>query len=614
MEKTRPNYKKLEEYGIIGNLDSCALVANDGSIDWACFPNMESPSVFAKLLDVAKGGCFSIHPAQPHTSRQSYIENTNVLRTHFENDSGSASIIDFMPIKDWISIPDLSHRAIYRKVECTTGAIQMSINYEPKPDYAKVKPVLRATGNGLALSAHTKKAFLQSPVTLENLGNKATGKLRMNKGDALWFVFQYGHDQHVSPDKCDSLLKETINFWSDWRHKCDESKCVFGGPWHDKVVRSALVLKLLANLENGAIYAAPTTSIPEVIGGVRNWDYRYSWIRDSAFTLQALYNLGHTFEANNYMEWLLGICSGFKDPSELKIMYGVNKDADLKERILERLSGYENSAPVRIGNKAASQTQLDVFGELVNAVYEVTRYGESVSIELWDFVETIVNHVCEVWNKEDSGIWEIRDQPRHFVNSKLACWVAVDRGIKMARMVKDHSNIEKWNAVLEEVKKAILEKGFNSKLNSFTQNFDSDELDAACLLIPIVGFLPIEDERVQGTIDATLKFLTAHNGLVYRYKNKDGLPGDEGTFLICSFWLVNNLALSGRISEAEEIYQNILKFVSPLGLLSEEIDPDSGRMLGNFPQAFSHIGLINSALYIGKAKGFIQMGPEPIGE
>jgi GH15 family glucan-1,4-alpha-glucosidase len=368
------------------------------------------------------------------------------------------------------------------------------------------------------------------------------------------------------------------------------------------IVRSGLVLKLLTHHETGAICAAPTTSLPEEIGGSRNWDYRFNWIRDASFTVQALKNAGHVKEAKNNLKWFMDICKGAHEPRDIQIMYGLHGEADLEEIELPHLSGYRNSRPVRIGNGAAKQKQLDIYGELLNAFYETTQYRGVVSRGDWGYVMKILDYVCDVWNTTDAGIWEVRSGAQHFVYSKLMCWVAIDRGIKIAELSNFEAPIGRWDKCREDIKNAILQRGFNKKLNSFVQSFDSETLDATSLLIPIRGFLPFDDDRVQGTIDAALKGLTTKNGLVYRYKGEDGLPGSEGAFVLCSFWLVDVLALSGRVEEAEDVFNNLLKYISPLGLFAEEIDPETGEQLGNFPQAFSHIGLVNSALYLGKTK------------
>ena len=594
------DYTRLEEYGLIGNLATCALVGRDGSIDWCCLPHLESPSVFAAILDSEQGGHFYIRPQGHDGGKQTYVGNTNVLQTTFQTAMGSVSITDFMPVKDHT---DPLHQTLLRKVSCSGGSVELDIEFKPRFDYARFVPPLESAGEGTVAQWEDHLLFLQSHVPLDLDGAVARGTFTVKEGEPQWFVLRYGDSSLVAPAECERLLEATTEFWSDWAHQCDVGRCVVRGPWHDYVVRSGLVLKLLTHPETGAIAAAPTTSLPEVIGGVRNWDYRFAWIRDASFTVQSLYSLGHVAEALQYFRWLKSICQEFQardDHLNLQVMYGLHGEQDLEEHILDHLSGYRNSAPVRVGNAAAEQIQLDVYGELVNAFYETRRYGEEITEDDWDFVRRIVNTACQTWDTEDSGIWEVRGGPRHFTYSKLMCWVALDRGIQLAEKGGFDAPLETWNKTRHDIRQAILERGFSEKLNSFVQSFDSEVMDATSLLVPIMGFLPPEHPHVQGTIRATLEHLTS-NGMVYRYLGDDGLPGQEGTFVICTFWLVDALVMCGELQKAEELLLGLLDHISPLGLLAEEIDPVSGQQLGNFPQAFSHIGLMNSALRLGWA-------------
>ncbi len=606
-------YKWLEEHGIIGNLDTCALVGNDGSIDWCCFPHIESPSVFAAILDINKGGHFSIRPSGVFKSAQKYIENTNVLQTFFSNDSGQAVLTDFMPMKDGHEGGEHGLQTIYRKISCDKGSMDFSIEFSPRFDYARAGSTIKETDDGVVATGPNEEIHLKSDIKMKIAEGRAAAEVYIKEGDTLWFVLQHGHNIKVLPEGCDCTLDETIKYWQDWGHKCGPDGCLFDEPWHDLIVRSGLVLKLLTHHETGAICAAPTTSLPEEIGGERNWDYRYNWIRDAAFTVQALHSLGHTREAKNHLDWFLNLCSKKIEPDKLQIMYGLHGETELPEEELSHLSGYKDSFPVRIGNAASKQRQLDIYGELINAIYEMHRYGEEISAGIWELVYKYVEYVCEKWDTEDYGIWEVRTEPRHFVYSKLMCWVAIDRGVKIAELGEFDAPFEKWLDTKSEIKEKILKKGFSTQLNTFTQAFDSEVLDATALLIPIMGLLPYDDPRVKGTIEAIMENLMRKGCLVYRYIGVDGLRGYEGTFTLCSFWLVNVLALSGRIEEAEKIFKALLEYSSPLGLFSEEIDPETGEMLGNYPQAFSHIGLINSAIYLGIAKGGEAEGPEPIG-
>ncbi len=606
-------FKKLEHYGIIGNLDTCALVGRDGSIDWCCFPHIESPSIFAGILDIDKGGHFAVRPSEPFESEQQYIERTNVLQTLFRTSSGTAVLTDFMPLKEEDETETHESQTIYRKITCNNGSVRLEVEFRPRFDYARAQTIIKPFERGVVATWNSEQLFLHSSFELKIKDGEAFGSYTVKEGDTIWMVLQYGHNVPVHPEACEDPLKNTVQYWLDWGHSCDPQKCVFEGTWHDLIVRSGLVLKLLTHHESGAICAAPTTSLPEEIGGIRNWDYRFNWIRDAAFTVQALYSLGHVKEAKNHLKWFMNLCRETRKPSEIQIMYGMHGETDLEEQELKHLSGYRNSRPVRIGNGAAKQRQLDVYGELLNALYETTRYGDDISRDDWLYIREIVDYVCQIWNTKDAGIWEVRGNPRHFVYSKLMCWVALDRGIKIAKQREVEAPLDKWEEIRNEIKNVILLKGFSRKLNTFVQSFGSETLDATSLLFPMMGFLPFDDPRVQGTIDATLRQLMTKDGLVYRYQGEDGLPGKEGSFPLCSFWLVDVLALSGRVEEAEKVFTNLLKYVSPLGLLAEEVDPDTGEQLGNFPQAFSHIGLINSALYLGRAKGKQQMGPEPFG-
>ena len=594
------DYKRIEDYGLIGNLATCVLIGRDGSIDWCCFPHMESPSVFAAILDVEKGGHFTIKPRESSLGQQTYVDRTNVLQTTFETPSGVIIITDFMPLTGH---PDPQHQAILRKVACLQGSVDLEIEFKPRFDYARAVPSVEPALEGVVAPWQDHVLFLQSPYPLEVYGGEARGTFTINEDESHWFSLRYGDRDPLSPAECESFLDTTTEFWSEWAHDCQRDRCIFRGPWHDHVVRSGLVLKLLTHPQTGAIAAAPTTSLPEVIGGVRNWDYRFAWIRDASFTVQGLYNLGHVEEARQYFQWLSGLCREFGDHENhlhIQVMYGLHGELDLEERELDHLSGYRGSAPVRIGNAAAQQIQLDVYGELINAVYETRGYGEETSQGDWQFIRKIANTARETWDTEDSGIWEVRGGPRHFTYSKLMCWVALDRSIRMAETVGFDAPLEEWKRTAAAIRRAILERGFSQTLNSFVQALDSEVLDATSLLIPVLGLLPPDDPRVRGTIEATLDHLTV-DGLVYRYTGDDGLPGKEGAFVLCTFWLVDALVLSGQLEKAEELLLGILEHASPLGLFAEEIDPESGDQLGNYPQAFSHIGLMSSALRLGWA-------------
>ena len=449
-------------------------------------------------------------------------------------------------------------------------------------------------------------------VPVRTVGHDVQAEFTLAAGTSAAFVLSRDVLVGLSVESCRTLQRETESYWRGWVHSCDREICAFEGPWHDAVIRSGLVLKLLTHKDTGAIAAAATTSLPECIGGIRNWDYRYAWVRDASFTVQALHNLGHVREAQGFFRWMRSIVKQAEDPASLHIMYGLHGGTALTEKTLDHLEGYSESRPVRIGNGASTQRQLDIFGELILAMYDTSRYGSDITPGEWNLVEKIADYVSTAWKNTDAGIWEVRGGDRHFTYSKLMCWVAVDRAIRIAERLGNHARVTLWKSARKDIRSAILQNGYNEKRKSFVQSFGADTLDATSLLIPTMGFLPHDDPRVQSTLNATLQDL-AVGGKVYRYKGDDGLPGGEGAFMLCSFWLITALALAGRAEEAKEYLVDVLKHSGPTMLLSEEIDTSTGRQLGNLPQAFSHIGLINSALYIGKAAGKPHTGPELTG-
>jgi GH15 family glucan-1,4-alpha-glucosidase len=606
-------YKPLAEYGLIGNLETCALVGRDGSIDWCCLPRLNSSSVFAALLDADDGGRFAIHPTGEYEAEQEYVKRTNVLQTTFHTESGTARVTDFMPL-----LPDNDGnqpkvRGLYRKVACTEGSVDFTIEFDPRFDYARADSRVESIAGGVVATGEARRISLSSPLDLDCGDGTANGSLSLAECDSEWFVLEYGTRAPTDPDSCERLLDNTIKFWRDWVHSCDGEDCPFVGRGHDMVVRSDLVLKLLTYQGTGGITAAPTTSLPEVVGGVRNWDYRYNWIRDGAFTVRAFANLGDTEEAVNYLEDFLELGRSV-EPSELQPLYGLQHDSTYEEQELDHLDGYRNSSPVRIGNGAADQLQLGIYGELVMAIYQLSWSDKDIADEDWDAIHDIVEYVREVWERPDAGIWEMRGGPKQFVHSKAMCWVALDRGIEMAAENGYDAPIEEWRDEREEIKKTVIECGFDEEQNSFTQAFDDDQLDASLLLLPLTGFLPFDDPHIEGTVESVIDRLATDEGLVYRYEH-DEMPGDEGTFVLCSFWLVNCLARMGRTERAREIFENLREQFSPLGLVSEELDAETGELLGNFPQAFSHIGFVNSALFLHEAEEGTDIQPfgsEPV--
>ncbi len=619
------DFHPIEAYGLIGNLRTCALVGPDGSVDWYPVPHLESSSPFAAILDSDRGGHFHVGPAAGVEGTQRYVDRTNVLRTTFETDDWAFETTDFLAPTELSDVPS---RALYRKVECTRGdAVTVDVTFAPRPEYGQVDPTIRTgegelhaeTADGPSLRLSGDVAF-----SVTDEATAAVADADLSAGDARWLVLRErsGDDSRDAPDRatCERALERTVEYWREWAHdhaNPDEDpgtdECIFGGPYHDAVVRSGLVLKLLAHEETGAIAAAPTTSLPEEFGGVRNWDYRYTWPRDAAFTVQALAHLGHFETADAYFRWFLDVCN--TEPENIQPLYGLHGEVDLTECELDHLRGYRDSRPVRVGNAAVEQFQLDVFGELVLAIATARHHGWEVDERDWPGIRRIVDHVCAVWDEPDHGIWEVRTEPRHFVHSKLMCWVALDRGIAMAESEGWDVPLDSWRRTRSEVRDAILDRGFDENRNTFRQSFESDALDAATLLVPLVGFLPFDDDRVEGTLAAVRETLETDDGLVRRYDGSDGLPGDEGTFTLCSFWLVDALALSGRVDAARRRFDALLDYASPLGLFAEEVDlaEPGGLHRGNYPQAFSHTGVVNSALHLGRVRQPETPGPAPVG-
>lgn len=594
-------YTPLEDYGIIGNQETIALVGRDGAIDWCCLPSVDSPSVFAAILDDQRGGRFTVQPTASFESLQEYVERTNVLETRFRTASGQATVTDFMPVPPLARDCQTPMETVFRRLTCERGQVELRVDFAPRFEYARTMPTVEPTRDGVVAKGSSEPLFLSSSIPLSVSTHSAGTTITLEEGDSHWLVLGYGQSP-FEPGHFREFLDDVVRYWRDWVHTCPNTgECPVGGPYHRTVVRSALVLKLLINHETGAICAAPTMSLPEDIGGIRNWDYRYNWIRDAAFTVRALIELGHREEARDYFDLCLDHCSR-GPPSDITPAYSVHGNPVPDERTLDHLSGYRGSAPVRVGNAAADQHQIDVYGELIHGIYETTRYGESVDKDDWAAMRDLIDYVCDAWQEPDAGIWEMRTDRRHFVYSKVMCWVALDRGLKIAAETGLDAPTNRWETCCREIKETVLEKGYSETAESFVSAFgDNDRLDATSLLIPIVGFLPADDRRVQSTIDAILDRLLVDDGLVMRYEGDDGLPGEEGAFLLCSFWLVSALAQSGRVDEAEAIFEDARQHVSPLGLLSEEADPERGIQLGNVPQAFSHIGLINGALALSEA-------------
>ncbi len=591
-------YKPISDYGIIGNMVSAALVARTGSIDWCCLPRFDSPSIFAAILDDEKGGRFGIEPRSHFESSQFYLNDTNVLQTVFQTETGTVTLTDFMPCYQRVHGRLIQFDELHRIAECTHGEVDLKVTFQPKPEYATVDPSLDITKYGVVVTGGGTHVSLSSSVPFKALGDQATATVKLRYRDKAAFVLRYDSDRPLI-GAIDNSLNKLARTKAYWQQQAEG--CVFSEPYRDYIVRSYLALHLLVYSPTGAIVAAPTTALPEEIGGERNWDYRFTWLRDASLTLNAFSSLGHKEEAIGFMKWLLNVCD--KCGPKAQILYDIDFGDPLDERTLDHLEGYRESRPVRIGNAAYSQRQLDIFGEVLEAAYNYVKIGGYIGNKDWILLETFVDAACELWSEPDSGIWEVRGGPFHFVHSKVMCWVAVDRGIRLAQSLGRNKKVSYWRKAAEEIRNDILNKGWNPEKEAFTQHYDTEALDASALLIPLFGFLPTSDERVRSTINRTVAELS-WNGLLRRYRTDetdDGLKGSEGAFLWCTFWLVRNLLRLGRLDEAKALYQRLLGYGNHLGLFSEMVDPASGDTLGNFPQALTHLAVIVSGLELTQA-------------
>jgi len=599
----------IGDYALIGNARTAALVARDGSIDWWCWPRFDSPAVFCRLLDLQNGGTFQIRPTEHFTTTRAYQDTTNVLVTTFETSQGRARVTDFLPYGTLASGGPETDRpidsGIIRLVEGLSGEIDLAIRFRPTLDYARDPATVTPDPGGAIVQGQHLTAALRCPVPLEpTKDGSLVGNTRLSAGQKLWLAVTAGTDaasvaQPLNDADLEGLLSRTLASWTRWT-----SQFEYDGPYRDLVLRSALTLKMLSYEPSGSIIAAPTTSLPEEPGGVRNWDYRYTWIRDSALILEAMEAIGFHDEAVGFFNWLRTVWE--RHPGNLRIMYGLDGGPVPTEEILGGLTGHCGARPVRVGNAAADQTQLDVLGEVLDAAHFCHIGMAAPNPEYWYVFQTIANQTAARWREPDQGIWEIRGEPRQFLYSKLLCWVALDRAIKLGELQTPRPDLSYWEQEREAIRAAVLSEGFNLTKGAFTQTLNGSALDASALVVPIVGFLPASDWRVLSTIQKIRDELVS-GGLVYRYRNGDGLPAGEAAFVICSFWLVDNLALSGQVDEARRAFEHIVGYANDVGLLSEEINPHTGELLGNFPQGFSHLALIRSALHIERAE---LLGPE----
>jgi GH15 family glucan-1,4-alpha-glucosidase len=580
----------IRDYALLGDCQTAALVGRDGSIDWLCLPRFDSGACFAALLGAPENGRWLLAPAEPIGNvGRAYREGTMVLDTTFATADGEVTVTDCMRIRD-------HGPRLVRIVRGVRGRVRMKTEIIIRFDYGSVVPWVRsASHGGITAIAGPSSLRIESDVPLEGQNMTTVAEFDVAEGETVSFVLTW-HPSHLpqpEPVAASAIVEETEKAWREW-----SSQCTYRGPWADVVLRSLLTLKALTHSATGGIVAAATTSLPERVGGVRNWDYRYSWVRDATFSLLALIHNGFLDEARAWREWLLRAVAG--DPSKLQILYGVDGERRIDEVEIPWLPGYCGSRPVRVGNAAIRQRQIDVYGELMDALFQCHRYGIGPLPDAWDLRRKILEFLETCWEEPDDGIWEVRGPPRKFTHSKVMAWVAFDRAV---RRVEERGGgpLERWRAVRDRIHDEVCREGYDPELRSFVQSYGSKRLDASLLMLPLVGFLPASDDRVQGTVRA-IEARLMENGLVRRYENEqgvDGLPPGEGVFLPCSFWLVDNWSLMGRHEEARALFERLVGLTNDVGLLSEEYDPRTGGMLGNFPQAFSHVALVNSALALG---------------
>ncbi len=584
---------RIEDYALIGDCESAALVSRDGSIDWLCWPRFDSDALFAALLGSREHGRWLVAPREEARVSRHYHPGTLILETRFETTSGVARLIDFMPLRG-------RNSGIVRIVKGERGSVAFHTELVLRFGYGSIVPWVSRMENGMLRAiAGPDMVVLYTPVAVKGENLTTVGEFTVSAGEEIPFVLSYGPSHLPAPEPPipHAALDQTRASWEEW-----SSRCHARGPLSDVVLRSLITLKALTYLPTGGIVAAPTTSLPEHLGGTRNWDYRFCWLRDATLTLLALLNAGCSDEAAAFRDWLLRAVAG--SPAQVQIMYGIAGEWRLTEWEVPWLPGYENSAPVRIGNAAHSQLQLDVYGELMDANHQTRRYGLTTSEFGWALQGAFLDHLEKIWQAPDEGIWEVRGGRRHFTHSKVMAWVAFDRSIKSAESFGLPGPVEHWREIRSQIHEEVCARAFNEEVRSFVQSYESTQLDASLLLVPCVGFLPIDDPRVTGTVAAIERHLM-RDGFVMRYDSKeveDGLPPGEGLFLACSFWLADVYIMQGRHDEAERLFKRLLHLANDVGLLSEEYDPVSRRLVGNFPQAFTHVALVNTALNLTRAK------------
>ena len=583
----------IEDYGLVGDMQAAALVGRDGAVDWLCLPRFDSPSCFAALLGDERHGRWLLAPTgEVRTTSRRYRPGTLVLETEFETSEGAVRVIDFMPRRA------AGPPRLMRIVEGVRGRVPIQMELSLRPDYASIVPWLESGPDGVIATAGRDAYHLSTVLPLEVEEGKVRASFLAVEGARERFTLSWHLSYGEMPpvEDADSALARTEAWWREW-----SERCAYQGPYSDEVLTSLIVLKAMTFETTGAVIAAPTTSLPEDIGGERNWDYRYCWLRDSVLALEALLATGYTEEALGFRDYLLRVGTG--DPTKIQIMYGIDGERRLTEFELEELPGYEGSKPVRIGNAASEQFQLDVYGEVLGVAFLGTQVIGRIEKRFWPRWRTVVEHVETIWRQPDDGIWETRGPRRHFTHSKVMAWVVFDRAVRLCEQFGLEAPLDRWRETRDEIHQEVCEQGYDRERRTFTQYYGSKELDASVLNIPLVGFLPGTDERVTGTIDAIAREL-GRDGFVSRYSTADtddGLSGDEGQFLACSFWLASALALNGRVEEARALFERLLGLANDLGLLAEEYDVKRQRQVGNFPQAFSHLTLIGAATAISAA-------------
>jgi GH15 family glucan-1,4-alpha-glucosidase len=594
----------IEDYALLSDLQTAALVHRDGSIDWTCFPRFDSAACFAALIGRPEHGRWLLAPrrhVQRHMRR--YRADTLVLEHVMETADGVVRAIDFMPPRG--DAPD-----IIRIVEGLSGEVEMRSELVVRFDFGRIVPWVQRVDETTRIAIAGPDALcFRTPIEHRGENLTTVADFIVREGERVPFVLTWYPSHEDIPEAVDAeqALDDTEDWWHEWCETCDHA-----GVYHDEIHQSLMVLKALTYAPTGGIVAAPTTSLPEVIGGPRNWDYRFCWLRDATLTILAMLNAGYRGEAEEWRQWLLRAVAG--DPADLQIMYGIAGERRLDERELEWLPGYESSQPVRVGNAASEQLQLDVYGEVLDALYQTRKHGARPDDNIWSLCKMLLTWLEDGWRKPDAGIWEVRGPQRHFTHSKVMAWVAFDRGIRAIEELDREGPLEKWRAIRDEIHAEVLDRSWNEKLQAFAQSYDSDDLDASVLLMPAFGFLPATDPRFVSTVDAIRRDLT-EGGLVLRYRPRadgavDGLAAREGVFLPCSFWLADALAMMGRVDEARELFERLLDLRNDVGLLSEEYDVVHGRQLGNFPQAFTHLAIVNTAYILNEGRGMRVAGLE----